>query len=136
MRPPCVRAEQCAVPRAVQIHAMENKFSKKSCIWFQVKLYEAIETEIKVYLVLELAEGGDLLEFINNKNAVDEDEARSLFCQILATMAYCHKESVVHRDLKCENILLDDKGRIKITGNDGRVVCVKQKNGFLPFASN
>jgi serine/threonine protein kinase len=87
-----------------------------------VKLYEAIETDTKVYLVLELAEGGDLLEFINNKTVVGENEARALFCQLAATMAYCHKESVVHRDLKCENLLLDENGRLKITGWQN-VVC-------------
>jgi len=83
---------------------------------FQIKLYEAIETDIKVYLVLELADGGDLLEYINNKGSLRENDVRGMFCQLLATVAYCHKESVAHRDLKCENILLDYKGRVKITG--------------------
>ena len=69
--------------------------------------------------MLELAEGGDLLEFINSKKVVPENEARALFCQLAATLAYCHKEAVVHRDLKCENLLLDEKGRLKITGLRG-----------------
>ena len=41
---------------------------------------------------------------------------RILFCQLAAAMTYCHKEHVVHRDLKCENILLDGEGKLKVTG--------------------
>ena len=76
-----------------------------------------METATKVYLVMQLAANGDLLEHINNKSTLAEDEARLLFCQLAAAMAYCHKEHVVHRDLKCENILIDGDGKLCVTGN-------------------
>lgn len=75
-----------------------------------------METSTKVYIILQLASKGDLLEYINNKSVLSEEEVRTLFCQLAAAMAYCHKEHVVHRDLKCENILLDAEGKLKVTG--------------------
>ncbi|EDO47961.1 predicted protein, partial [Nematostella vectensis] len=94
-----------------------------------IQLYEAIETETKVYLILELAEGGDLLEYINKNALLPEERARVIFCQFVATMAYCHKERVVHRDLKCENLLLDANGRLKIT--DFGFACNTHKTNIL-----
>lgn len=76
-----------------------------------------METSTKVFLILQLASKGDLLEYINNRTMLSEDEVRMLFCQLAAAMAYCHKEQVVHRDLKCENILIGGDDKLKVTGN-------------------
>ena len=65
---------------------------------------------------MEYVEKGDLLEYLNSKDDIPEDEIRRLFQQLVLSVGYCHKEKVVHRDIKCENILLDNKGRLKITG--------------------
>lgn len=75
-----------------------------------------METSTKVFIVLQLASKGDLLEYINSQPTLSEHEVRKLFCQLAAAMTYCHKEHVVHRDLKCENILLDSEGKLKVTG--------------------
>lgn len=102
--------------------AKEKREREKSCfttLWLlftQIRLHEVVETTTKVYIVLQLASKGDLLEYVNNNPTLSEDEVRMLFCQLAAAMAYCHKEQVVHRDLKCENILLDKEGRLKVTG--------------------
>lgn len=89
-------------------------------LFTQIKLYEVVETSTKVYLILQLASKGDLLEYINSRPLLSEDEVRMLFCQLAAAMAYCHKEHVVHRDLKCENILIGGDGKLKISGNTPR----------------
>ena len=75
-----------------------------------------IETQTKVYLIMEYVEKGDLLEYLNSSEDLTADEIRRLFQQLVLSVGYCHKEKVVHRDIKCENILLDNKGRLKITG--------------------
>ena len=75
-----------------------------------------LETQTKVFLIMEFVEKGDLLEYLNSSAELSEDEIRTLFQQLVLSMAYCHREKVVHRDIKCENILLDGKGRLKVTG--------------------
>lgn len=63
---------------------------------------------------MEYASGGELFDFIVNKNRVEELEACNLFQQIFAGIEYLHKINVVHRDLKPENLLLDKNNKIKI----------------------
>lgn len=86
--------------------------------FLQIKLHEVVETSTKVYIILQLASKGDLLEYINNQAKLSEDEVRILFCQLAGAMTYCHKEHVCHRDLKCENILIDGEGKLKVTGEN------------------
>ena len=80
-----------------------------------IKLYEVIETEDRAYLVLELAEGGDLLDFINSRKYLSEQTARNLFKDLVSGIGKCHSMKIVHRDLKCENLLLDSQFRLKIS---------------------
>ncbi|XP_028418241.1 testis-specific serine/threonine-protein kinase 4-like [Dendronephthya gigantea] len=82
---------------------------------YVTKFYEVIETQTKVFLIMEYVEKGDLLEYLNSSEELQEAEIRRLFQQLVLSVGYCHKEKVVHRDIKCENILLDNKGRLKIT---------------------
>lgn len=49
-----------------------------------------------------------------HERRLDEPEAKRLFKQIVEGLCYCHKMSVVHRDIKLENILLDSNNNIKI----------------------
>ena len=55
---------------------------------------------------MEYASGGELLDFIVKRGQPTEIEAKTVFRQIVSCVSYCHKKSLVHRDLKLENILL------------------------------
>lgn len=81
-----------------------------------VELLESIHDEPanKVYLVLELVNGGELFDYIVARGRVKEKEARKLFRQMVSAVEYCHGNLIVHRDLKPENLLLDSEGNIKI----------------------
>jgi len=81
-----------------------------------VKLYEVIEDNKTgtFYLVLELATGGELFDYIVARGKLKEKEARKFFRQIVSGVEYCHSNLVIHRDLKPENLLLDSEGNIKI----------------------
>lgn len=65
-------------------------------------------------LVMEYAAGGELLKVVQSKRRLDEIEACRVFQQIVDGVEYCHRERIIHRDLKLENILLDDQGNVKI----------------------
>ena len=80
-----------------------------------VQLYEVIEAEDAIYLMMEYVEGGDLLDFINSKHYLSERLARNLFTDLLKAVEKCHSVNVVHRDLKCENLLLTPKNKLKLT---------------------
>ncbi|CAJ2669102.1 unnamed protein product [Trifolium pratense] len=74
-----------------------------------VRLYEVIETETDIYIVMEYMKSGELYYYISEKGRLKEDEARNFFQQIISGVEYCHRNMVVHRDLKLENLLLDSK---------------------------
>ncbi|CAL5229165.1 g12440 [Coccomyxa viridis] len=79
-----------------------------------IRLYEVIETDNDIYVVMEFVKAGELFDYIVEKGRLVEDEARHFFQQIVSGVEYCHRNMVVHRDLKPENLLLDSKMNIKI----------------------
>lgn len=71
-----------------------------------VQLYEVYEERAFCYLIMELMEGGELLEFIIEKKTFTEKEARNSTRCVLQALAYMHDKRVAHRDIKPENLLL------------------------------
>ncbi|XP_016357305.1 MAP/microtubule affinity-regulating kinase 4-like isoform X1 [Sinocyclocheilus anshuiensis] len=79
-----------------------------------VQLFEVIETEKTLYLVMEYASGGEVFDYLVSHGRMKEIEARAKFRQIVSAVHYCHQKNIVHRDLKAENLLLDADANIKI----------------------
>ena len=73
-----------------------------------LKLYEHYEDARKYYVVTELCEGGELFDKIVNKGGTTECIAANIIRQVLSALTYCHANNIVHKDLKAENILLDN----------------------------
>ncbi|XP_027360537.1 CDPK-related kinase 5-like [Abrus precatorius] len=75
-----------------------------------VQFYDAYEDDDNVYIVMELCEGGELLDRILSRGGkYTEEDAKTVLRQILNVVAFCHLQGVVHRDLKPENFLFTSK---------------------------
>jgi len=81
-----------------------------------VELKDVLEASGHTYLIMELAKGGELFAKLCEIGRFTEDEARFYWQQLLQGVLYCHRKGLCHRDLKLENLLLDEKGEVlKIT---------------------
>ncbi|KAK6118518.1 hypothetical protein DH2020_047785 [Rehmannia glutinosa] len=75
-----------------------------------IKFYDAFEDTHNVYVVMELCEGGELLDRILARGGrYTEEDAKKIVVQMLSVVAFCHLQGVVHRDLKPENFLFATK---------------------------
>lgn len=92
-------------------------------------VYELLHDEQNFYIVQEIVRTGDLFKFLDMRNKgkgrLNEDEVRLLAKQLFAALDYLHSESIVHRDIKLENILVDSR-------NDGILVKLTDY-GFATF---
>ncbi|KAA6419846.1 MAG: serine threonine kinase, partial [Trebouxia sp. A1-2] len=79
-----------------------------------IQLLEIVETEHFIFLVMELAQGGSLLDYVRQRKRLAEPEACFFLQQIVHGLMHCHDMEIVHRDVKLENILLDASNRIKL----------------------
>lgn len=79
-----------------------------------VKLFEVIETEKTMYLVMEYINNGEVFEYLVKNGRMKENIARQKFRQIVSAVQYLHSKNIIHRDLKAENLLLDCNLDVKI----------------------
>ena len=80
-----------------------------------VQMYEIFSERSKIFVCLELAPRGDLLQYLQLKGALEEAEAHKLFMQMCSAVEYLHGKNIAHRDLKCENVLLANNNIVKLT---------------------
>ena len=73
-----------------------------------------IENSDSVSLFMEFMKGGSIYNLISKQGALSEKDVSKYCQQILEGMEYLHKNGIVHRDLKCANILLDDHNNCKL----------------------
>lgn len=79
-----------------------------------VHLHEIVATETHVWLVSELCSGGELFDYLVERGRLLEGEARRMFGELTVAVGWLHRQGVVHRDLKLENVLLDGEMKIKL----------------------
>ena len=80
-----------------------------------IRTYQVIDSEEECYVVMQYASGGEMMEYLAVKSKLSENEARKFFAQLISGLDHIHQASIVHRDLKLENLLLDDKNNVLIT---------------------
>lgn len=75
---------------------------------------DVVRTNYHWYMLFEYVNGGQMLDYIISHGRLKEKVARKFGRQIASALDYCHRNSIVHRDLKIENILISKNGDIKI----------------------
>ncbi|KAK3086587.1 hypothetical protein FSP39_020688 [Pinctada imbricata] len=98
-----------------------------------IAFYQVIETTTRYFIVMEMGHT-DLLDYIRQNKRIDELRAGVMFRQLQDGMCYMHSKAIVHRDLKCENILLDHHLHIKITDFGFAKKITKSKSGDIKLS--
>ncbi|MHB8277103.1 MAG: FHA domain-containing serine/threonine-protein kinase [Candidatus Humimicrobiaceae bacterium] len=80
-----------------------------------VKVYSYGIYENKYYLIMEFVDGKDLSFYIRNNKNTSIKDVLSFAYQIASALSFAHKNKVIHRDIKPQNIILDKSGKVKIT---------------------
>lgn len=79
-----------------------------------VKYCDVIDFKDSILLISEYCSGGTLFDYVESETFLSEDETGRLFGQLLSAIEYLHVNFIAHRDLKHDNILLDENKNIKL----------------------
>ncbi len=90
-----------------------------------IRLYETFESKKHILFIIELCAGGDLLNYVRKRRKLKEETAKFVFRQLMEGLQYCHSKSILHRDIKLDNMLLNGVGDLKIC-DFGVSRCVKR----------
>ena len=82
---------------------------------FIVKLNFAFQTNHKLFLILDYCPGGDLSKHLQVEKRFTEERARFYLCEILLALEDLHRRDIIFRDLKPDNVVLDEEGHAKLT---------------------
>lgn len=93
----------------------ERNILEKARHPFLVGLQYAFQTKEKLYLVMDYVNGGELFYHLRHEGAFDENRCRFYTAELVLALEHLHSLGIIYRDLKSENILLDESGHIKLT---------------------
>lgn len=107
---------------AIQLLEREVQILKRVDHEHIIRLNEIFETSSRMFLVMELCEGGELADELKKKGHLNESDTKNILERLASAISYLHKHDIVHRDMKLENVLLSqnpndpsDKFYIKVT---------------------
>ena len=82
---------------------------------FVAKLYWTFSSKDYLYLVMEYLNGGDCASLVKVLGGLTEDWAKKYLAEVVLGVEHLHSRGIVHRDLKPDNLLIDQKGHLKLT---------------------
>jgi serine/threonine protein kinase len=108
-------SEYCLNPsmrkRFVNEARIQAKFSHPN----MVNIFNLIEQDSNVFIVMEYINGGTLEKHLERKGILSQDESTYISLQVLSALQFMHSKGVVHRDIKPSNIMFTDTGVVKVT---------------------
>uniref|UniRef100_A0A1J3D5Y7 non-specific serine/threonine protein kinase n=1 Tax=Noccaea caerulescens TaxID=107243 RepID=A0A1J3D5Y7_NOCCA len=99
-----------------------------------LKIHEVMATKSKIYIVMELADGGELFSKVLRRGRLPESTARRYFQQLASALRFSHQDGVAHRDVKPQNLLLDKQGNLKVSDFGLSALPEHLQNGLLHTA--
>lgn len=129
--PVAVKVIEKAAVAASRQHRVLREVSAMSSLRHHpnvLRLHEVMATRSRIFLVMELAAGGDLLSAVSRRGRLPEPAARRYFRQLVSALRFCHARGVAHRDLKLSNLLLDGAGDLKVS-DFGLSALAEQRHG-------
>ena len=82
---------------------------------FIVKLNYAFQTSEKLFLLLDFCPGGDLSKQLQIQTRFSEEKAKFYICEIILALGDLHKNNIIFRDLKPDNVVIDKEGHALLT---------------------
>ena len=95
-----------------------------------VKYYGSFTKNQNLNIVLEYCTGGSLLKLLKTYTHFEEKTIKIYISQILDGLEYLHFHNIIHRDIKCANILVDKNGICKLTDFGGAKVVKEEMNAY------
>ena len=128
----CMRKGQVIALKQVE-HVMNEKNLLEQCDHpFLLRLAATYQDENEIYMLLELALGGELFSVLRERNRFEEPQARFYAGCVQSAFAYLHDKSIVYRDLKPENLLFDAQGYLKVSEPPLSQLCTRRQHSRLP----
>jgi len=82
---------------------------------FLVKLFCCFQDQEHLYFIMEFIQGGELFFHLHREIRFDDEKTRFYIAELILVLNFLHSNKIIYRDIKPENILLDDEGHIKLT---------------------
>ncbi|KEG03829.1 rac-beta serine/threonine protein kinase, putative [Plasmodium vinckei vinckei] len=123
-----LRKENIISQNQLEHTKVEKSILKSVSHPFIVKMYYTFQTSKKLYFILEYCPGGELFFHLSKLNKFTEEIARFYVSEIIIALQYLHKLSIIYRDLKPENVLLDKYGHIRLTDFGLSKECISDNN--------
>ncbi|CAH1782276.1 unnamed protein product [Owenia fusiformis] len=108
------------ISEVIRLKQVEHVLSEKNVLAqlqhpFIVTLFWSYHTNTFLYMLLEFVPGGELFSYLRNAGRFNSATSQFYCCEIVCALEYLHSKSIIYRDLKPENLLLDREGHLKIT---------------------
>jgi serine/threonine protein kinase len=109
------QAKRSIVESGLQEHVLnEMRIMRKINHPFIAKLFVALQDKCNIYFVVELLQGGELFTHLRNRGKLSEQAARFYAATVVYAFSTLHAKKIAYRDLKPENLVMDNNGYVKL----------------------